>query len=60
MRAITLAEINRRFGGGEAVYKETRISSKAPKIWVVDRNTLTVTGTIPLPAGEGHQIAVIK
>lgn len=35
-------------------------SSKAPKIWVVDRNTLTLTDTIQLPAGEGHQIAVIK
>jgi YVTN family beta-propeller protein len=35
-------------------------SSKAPKIWVVDQNTLTVTDTIQLPAGEGHQIAVIK
>lgn len=35
-------------------------SSTAPKIWVVDQNTLTVTDTIQLPAGEGHQIAVIK
>jgi YVTN family beta-propeller protein len=35
-------------------------SSKAPKIWVVDQNTFTVTDTIQLPAGEGHQIAVIK
>ena len=35
-------------------------SSKAPKIWVVDQKTFTVTDTIQLPAGEGHQIAVIK
>lgn len=35
-------------------------SSKAPKIWVVDQKTFTVIGTIQLPAGEGHQIAVIK
>lgn len=35
-------------------------SSKAPKIWVVDQKTFTVTDTIQLPGGEGHQIAVIK
>jgi len=35
-------------------------SSKAPKIWVVDQKTFTVSDTIELPAGEGHQIAVIK
>ena len=34
-------------------------SSKAPKIWVVDQKTFTVTNTIRLPAGEGHQIAVV-
>lgn len=35
-------------------------SSKEPKIWVIDQKTFTVTGTIQLLAGEGHQIAVIK
>ncbi|MBZ0105464.1 MAG: YncE family protein [Sulfuricella denitrificans] len=35
-------------------------SSNAPKIWVVDQKTFSVTGTIQLPAGEGHQIAVIR
>ncbi|MHB1213969.1 MAG: beta-propeller fold lactonase family protein [Thiobacillus sp.] len=35
-------------------------SSKAPLIWVVDQKTFTVTDTIQLPAGEGHQIAVIR
>lgn len=34
-------------------------SSKAPKIWVIDQKTFTVTGTIQLPAGEGHQIGVV-
>ncbi len=34
-------------------------SSKEPKIWVIDQKTFTVTGTITLPSGEGHQIAVI-
>jgi outer membrane protein assembly factor BamB len=35
-------------------------SSKAPMIWVVDQKTFTVTDTIQLPAGGGHQIAVIR
>ncbi|MHB1093915.1 beta-propeller fold lactonase family protein [Thiobacillus sp.] len=34
-------------------------SGKAPIIWVVDQKTFTVAGTIQLPAGEGHQIAVV-
>lgn len=35
-------------------------SSKAPKIWVVDQDAVTVADEIELPAGEGHQIAVVK
>ena len=35
-------------------------SSRTPIIWVVDQKTFTVTDTIQLPAGEGHQIAVIR
>ncbi len=35
-------------------------SSKEPKIWVVDQKSFTVTGTIQLPGGEGHQIAVVQ
>jgi len=34
-------------------------SSKEPKIWVVDQKTLALKGTIALPAGEGHQMAVV-
>ena len=34
-------------------------SSKAPIIWVIDQKAFTVAGTIQLPAGEGHQIAVV-
>ena len=34
-------------------------SSKAPIIWVIDQKTFTVIGTIQLPGGEGHQIAVV-
>lgn len=34
-------------------------SSKKPIIWVVNQDNLQVTGTIDLPAGEGHQAAVV-
>lgn len=35
-------------------------SSKTPKVWVVDQKSFTVTDTIPLPGGQGHQLAVVK
>lgn len=35
-------------------------SRKEPKIWVVDQKTLKLVGTIALPAGEGHQMAVVE
>jgi DNA-binding beta-propeller fold protein YncE len=35
-------------------------SRKEPKIWVVDQKTLKLVGTIALPAGEGHQMAVVQ
>lgn len=34
-------------------------SSSDPIVWVVDLKTLAVTGTIALPAGVGHQMAVM-
>jgi len=34
-------------------------SSKEPKIWIVDQKTLTLKGSIALPAGEGHQMAIV-
>ena len=34
-------------------------SSKEPIIWVIDQQSLTVKGTIDLPAGEGHQMAIV-
>ncbi len=34
-------------------------SSKKPVIWVVDQKSLAVENTIKLPAGEGHQMAVV-
>lgn len=37
------------------------VSSRSdPLIWVVDQKTLKLTGTITLPAGEGHQMAVTR
>lgn len=35
-------------------------SSKSPLIWVIDQKTLKIVDTIKLPAGEGHQMAVIN
>jgi len=43
--------------GTGAVYVSSR---KKPVIWVVDQKTLQVTATIDLPAGEGHQMAVVQ
>jgi DNA-binding beta-propeller fold protein YncE len=34
-------------------------SHKKPVIWVIDQQSLKVTATITLPAGEGHQMAVV-
>jgi DNA-binding beta-propeller fold protein YncE len=35
-------------------------SSKKPLIWVVDQKTFKLVGTIALPAGEGHQMTIVK
>jgi YVTN family beta-propeller protein len=35
-------------------------SSSKPVIWVVDQKQLKVVGTIDLPAGEGHQMAIVN
>ncbi len=35
-------------------------SRNSPKIWVIDQNSLKVKAEIKLPAGEGHQMAIIK
>ncbi len=35
-------------------------SSKKPIIWVVEQKTLKVKGIIRLPAGEGHQMAIVR
>lgn len=58
-RKLTLApapyHLNTIRGTGK-VYVSSR---KEPKIWVVDQKSLVVTTTITLPAGEGHQMAVV-
>jgi len=35
-------------------------SRKKPIIWVVDQKTMQKIGEITLPAGEGHQMAIVK
>ncbi|BAU49826.1 hypothetical protein SVA_3278 [Sulfurifustis variabilis] len=35
-------------------------SAKAPTIWVIDQKTFTLKGTIQLPGGEGHQMAIVQ
>ncbi len=59
MRSVSLApapyHLNTIPGTGE-VYVS---SQKKPVIWVIDQQSLRVTATINLPAGEGHQMAVV-
>jgi len=59
-RTLTLApapyHLNTIHGAGK-VYVS---SSKKPVIWVVDQKSLKLVGTIALPAGEGHQMAVVE
>ncbi len=42
--------------GTDKVYVSSRSD---PVIWVVDQKSLTLSGTIKLPAGVGHQMAVL-
>lgn len=35
-------------------------SSKKPVIWIVNQKTLKLVGEIKLPAGEGHQMAIVR
>jgi len=58
-RALTLSpapyHLNTIHGAG-VVYVS---SSKESIIWIVDQQALTLKGTIALPAGQGHQMAVV-
>ncbi len=59
-RSIGLApapyHLNTITGTGK-VYVSSR---STPRIWVVDQKRLKVLGEITLPAGEGHQMAVVR
>lgn len=35
-------------------------SREKPIIWVIDQNTMKISGTIKLPAGEAHQMAIVN
>lgn len=43
--------------GTNKIYVSSRVE---PKIWVVDQNSLEVLSEIVLPAGEGHQMAIVQ
>lgn len=47
--------LNTVFGSGK-VYVS---SHERPTIWVVDQKTVKLLGTIELPAGQGHQMAIV-
>ena len=59
-RVLTLSpdpyHLNTIRGTGK-VYVSSR---STPTVWVVDQKTLKLIGTIKLPSGEGHQIAIVK
>ena len=58
-RALKLAPAPYHLNAIRGVGKVYVSSSKAPKIWVIDQASFTVTGEIALPKGEGHQMAVV-
>ena len=58
-RAINLAPAPYHLNAIRGTGKVYVTSSSDPIVWVVDQKTLTVTGTIALPAGVGHQMAVM-
>jgi len=60
IRSRLLAPAPYHLGAVHGTGKVYVSSRKEPKIWVVDQKTLEVTGTIQLPAGEGHQIGVVR
>ena len=35
-------------------------SRSTPQIWVIDQQSMTVVNSFALPAGEGHQMAIVK
>ncbi|MEN8171162.1 MAG: YncE family protein [Pseudomonadota bacterium] len=59
-RSITLSpapyHLNTIRGTGK-VYVSSR---KQPTLWVIDQKQFKLVGEIPLPAGEGHQMAIVN
>ncbi|MBX3646335.1 MAG: beta-propeller fold lactonase family protein [Rhodocyclaceae bacterium] len=59
-RVLPLAPAPYHLGTVHGTGKLYVSSRKEPKIWVVDQKSLTLLDTIQLPAGEGHEIAVVQ
>lgn len=59
-REIALSPAPYHLGAVRGTGKLYVSSSKEPKIWVVDQASLRVLGAIDLPAGEGHQIGIVR
>jgi len=59
-REIALAPAPYHLGAIRGAGKLYVSSSQEPRIWVVDQRSLKVTGAIRLPAGEGHQIGIVR
>lgn len=60
IRSRSLAPAPYHLGAVRGTGKIYVSSRKEPKIWVVDQKSLEIIGTIQLPAGEGHQIGVVR
>ena len=58
-RALALAPAPYHLDAIRGAGKVYVSSSKAPTIWVIDQRSFELEGTISLPAGEGHQMAVV-
>jgi len=60
LRSVKLApapyHLNTIRGTGK-VYISSR---KSPILWVIDQNSLAIKGKINLPAGEAHQMAIVR
>lgn len=59
-REIALAPAPYHLGAIRGAGKIYVSSSQESRIWVVDQRSLKVLGTIELPAGEGHQIGIVR
>ncbi len=60
VRSIELAPAPYHLNAIRGTNKVYVSSRKEPKIWVIDQESLSVVGEIPLPSGEGHQMAIVN